>query len=179
MAETKNWTWVLERQCPYCGFDASACAAGAVPEVVQSGVAALRRVLDDSTTEELRTRPDAATWSPLEYAAHCRDVLRVMLARLNLMIVLDGPEFASWDQDATAAGHNYQGEDPASVSATLSRAGQGFADAFADVPLADLGRVGRRGDGYEFTILTLAQYALHDVLHHVWDVTGTRFSSMV
>ena len=34
------------------------------------------------------------------------------------------------------------------------------------------GRRARRSDGAEFTALTLCQYFLHDVIHHLWDVTG-------
>jgi hypothetical protein len=30
--------------------------------------------------------------------------------------------------------------------------------------------VGLRSDGSEFTVLTLGQYALHDLVHHLWDV---------
>src|SRR3712207_8140485 len=37
-----------------------------------------------------------------------------------------------------------------------------------------LDRTGRRSDGSEFTVLTLLQYFLHDVIHHLWDVTGQR-----
>ena len=28
--ETKNWTWVLERPCPDCGFEASSFAVGTI-----------------------------------------------------------------------------------------------------------------------------------------------------
>jgi hypothetical protein len=33
-------------------------------------------------------------------------------------------------------------------------------------------RRGFRSDGAEFTVLTFIQYFLHDVIHHLWDVTG-------
>jgi len=33
-------------------------------------------------------------------------------------------------------------------------------------------RPGRRSDGLVFTILTLARYHLHDVEHHLFDVSG-------
>ncbi|HET6968280.1 MAG TPA: DinB family protein, partial [Ornithinibacter sp.] len=29
---------------------------------------------------------------------------------------------------------------------------------------------GHRSDGSEFTVLTLGQYGLHDLAHHLWDV---------
>lgn len=33
--DTKGWTWVLERRCDECRFDASALPATAVPAVVR------------------------------------------------------------------------------------------------------------------------------------------------
>jgi hypothetical protein len=34
-------------------------------------------------------------------------------------------------------------------------------------------RSGRRSNGSVFTISSLARYHLHDVVHHLWDVSGT------
>ena len=34
------------------------------------------------------------------------------------------------------------------------------------------GRKGLRSNGSEFTVLTFAQYFLHDVVHHLHDVNG-------
>lgn len=36
----------------------------------------------------------------------------------------------------------------------------------------DWERRGLRSNGSEFTVLTLAQYFLHDVVHHLHDVNG-------
>ncbi|MGE3835206.1 MAG: DinB family protein, partial [Acidimicrobiia bacterium] len=33
--ETKSWTWVLDRPCPECGFDASTCPPAAVAELTR------------------------------------------------------------------------------------------------------------------------------------------------
>jgi hypothetical protein len=40
------------------------------------------------------------------------------------------------------------------------------------VDRAQLGRTGRRSNGSVFTVASLSQYFLHDVVHHLWDVTG-------
>ena len=34
--DTKDWTWVLGRTCPECGFDASTCDPMAVPSLVRA-----------------------------------------------------------------------------------------------------------------------------------------------
>ncbi|HEY0248007.1 MAG TPA: DinB family protein [Gryllotalpicola sp.] len=171
--DTKNWTWVLERACPDCGFDPAAFGFRDVPGLTRDNVAAWQNVL---ARDGLGVRPDDATWSPLEYAAHVRDVFRIMHARLNLMLVLADPEFANWDQDETAVEQSYAGQDPARVSAELTAAGLGIASAFELVPNATLGRTGRRGDGSYFTVESLATYFQHDPVHHLWDVTGVRFA---
>lgn len=124
-----------------------------------------------------RRRPNDSTWSALEYAAHVRDVFRIMHARLNLMLVLSSPDFANWDQDATAIEQDYNQQDPSLVATELRRAGLALADAFEDVPDSALARVGRRSNGSVFTVETLATYFLHDVVHHLWDVTGAPFES--
>lgn len=123
-------------------------------------------------------RPDAAerpndhTWSPLEYACHVRDVFSLFDQRLNLMLDSDDARFEDWDQDRTALDKDYASADPAVVSAELTAEGKQVAESFAGVREAEWGRKGLRSNGSEFTVLTLARYFLHDVVHHLHDVDG-------
>ncbi|MCS5734834.1 DinB family protein [Herbiconiux daphne] len=167
--DTKNWTWVLERECPECGFDSSATEAGAVPALLRANAAAWPAVLE---RDDVTVRPDAATWSNLEYAAHVRDVFRIFRVRLGLMLDDDDPEFANWDQDATAVEDRYNEQDPAVVSAELTAAAEELATAFEQVPDDAWQRRGFRGDGSVFTVDTLARYFIHDPVHHLHDVRG-------
>ena len=101
MADTKNWTWVLERRCPDCGFDAGALDRADIGR----GHATGGRTASTSCSwagAEVRRRPEPEVWSALEYGAHVRDVFSVMLGRLQLMLTEDDPTFANWNQDATA-----------------------------------------------------------------------------
>ena len=173
--DDKDWTWVLERPCPECGFDPAAVGYRDVPELTRDNVGAWQRAI--SGVVGVDVRPDDSTWSPLEYAAHVRDVFRIMHARLNLMLVLHDPEFASWDQDETAVEQDYNGQDPSRVVIDLTTAGLALADAFEAVPDASLRRSGRRSNGSMFTVETLASYFLHDAVHHRWDVTGEAFAA--
>ena len=166
--ETKSWTWVLERACPECGFDASAVAFADVPALLRENAASWPAVLERS---DVRIRPDERTWSPLEYSAHVRDVFVVFSSRLALMLAEDDPSFENWDQDATAVADRYAEQDPAVVSAQLTDAAAALAADFDAVPAATLSRTARRSDGATFTIETLAQYFIHDPVHHLWDVT--------
>ena len=169
--DTKNWTWVLERPCPECGFDASAVRLADVPRILRENTAAWPQVL---LRPDVRDRPNDATWSPLEYAAHVRDVFRIFDTRLAAMLSEDDPEFENWDQDATAVAERYADQEPAFVSAELVSAGHQLADAFEAVPRQDIARTGRRGDGAAFTVETLGQYLVHDPIHHLWDVTAPK-----
>jgi hypothetical protein len=166
--DTKNWTWVIERPCPECGFDASTFEATDVPDLLRANVAAWPAVL---TRPDVRTRPDDATWSPLEYAAHVRDVFRLYDYRLGLMLSEDDPLYPNWDQDETAIADRYNEQDPAVVSAELVAAGEAVAASFAAVRGDQWQRTGRRGDGVAFTVESLSKYFVHDPTHHLWDVT--------
>jgi len=164
--DTKNWTWVLERPCPECGFDASTFEATDVAELLRANAAAWPAVL---TRDDVRVRPDDSTWSPLEYSAHVRDVLRIYDYRLGLMQREDDPLFPNWDQDATAVEQRYNEQDPSVVSDELAAAAASLADAFDAV--TDWSRPGRRSDGVAFTIGTFAMYFIHDPIHHLQDVS--------
>jgi hypothetical protein len=88
------------------------------------------------------------------------------------MLSDDNARFENWDQDGTAVEKDYANADPAVVSAELTAEGKQIAESFAGVKEAEWGRLGLRSNGSEFTVLTLAQYFLHDVVHHLHDVDG-------
>lgn len=166
--DTKNWTWVIERPCAECGFDATTFAATDVPDLLRANIAAWADVL---ARHDVRIRPDDATWSPLEYGAHVRDVFRLYDHRLGLMLSETDPLYPNWDQDETAVAERYNQQDPATVGAELRAAGEAVADSFAAVRGENWKRTGRRSDGVAFTVESLAMYFLHDPTHHLWDVT--------
>ena len=165
--DDKDWTWVLERPCPECGFDASALAPEAVAAGLRANAAAWRPLLDHPA---VTTRPSDDRWSALEYACHVRDVFRLYDERLALMLEQDDPTFANWDQDVTAVEDRYGDQDPALVVADLGVAGDRLADSFAAVSGEQWQRTGGRSDGARFTVDTFARYLLHDPVHHLWDV---------
>ncbi|MGW4739073.1 DinB family protein [Nocardia xishanensis] len=189
--DVKNWTWVLERVCPECGFDAAATAYEVVPALARDSADRLRAVLE---RPDARRRPDESTWSPLEYAAHVRDVCRIFAYRtavatrtaavdprvpafdargLTADETPDGlPVFSNWDQDATAIADRYDMQEPVAVSGELALAAEAAARAFEAVPVADRDLRVRRGDGSFFTVDSLAKYFAHDLVHHVHDVRG-------
>ncbi|MFP7833709.1 DinB family protein [Marisediminicola sp. LYQ134] len=169
--DDKDWTWVLSERCPECGFDASVVPFAHVPRLLRENAAAWPALLRST---DAAVRPDASTWSTLEYAAHVRDVCRVMSERLALILAEDAPVFANWDQDATAVAERYHEQDPATVAVELVAAAEEAASAFGAVGPEQLDRVGTRSNGSVFTVETLGIYFLHDPIHHLADVTAHR-----
>ncbi|WP_028266769.1 DinB family protein [Arthrobacter sp. MA-N2] len=167
--DEKDWTWVLSTPCPECGFDAATVTPSTVPGTVLNMLPRWRAVL---RREGASVRPDEHTWSPLEYACHVRDVFSLFDQRLNLMLREDDAHFANWDQDNAAIDGGYANSDPAEVAAQLAAEGEQIANSFAAVREEEWPRTGVRSNGSTFTVLTFAQYFLHDVVHHLHDVDG-------
>src|SRR5689334_19017896 len=108
--DDKNWTWVIERTCPECGFDAPAFDPQTMPDAVRSNAQEWSELL---TRDHVRERPSADKWSALEYGCHVRDVFVLFNERLRLMLENDDPTYQNWDQDATAISERYSEQDPA------------------------------------------------------------------
>ncbi|HKY15550.1 MAG TPA: DinB family protein [Microthrixaceae bacterium] len=165
--DDKDWTWVLQRPCPQCGFDSSQHTSAGLGAEFRADAARWRTLL---ANDDVRRRPEPRVWSALEYGCHVRDVYVLYLYRLNLMLTEDAPTFPNWDQDRTAIAEHYGEQDPKQVAHDLAVAAGRLADAFDKVRGAEWQRRGLRSDGAEFTIETFGLYLLHDPVHHVWDV---------
>ena len=168
--DTKDWTWTLQRGCPQCGLSAGEIDVAEI--ATRAFVAAEEWVQILRSSPAVTARPQPHIWSPLEYGAHVRDVFRIFDARLHLMLTADDPTFDNWDQDQTAISERYSEQDPEVVADQLEAAAQTMVDRIRALRADQLGRTGRRSNGSEFTVVTLLQYFLHDVVHHLWDVTG-------
>jgi DinB superfamily len=171
--DDKDWTWVLERPCPECGFDAQRVPPDSVATLLRANAAAWERVLRQPD-DVVRRRPADDRWAPLEYACHVRDVCTLYRERLGLMLREDDPLYPNWDQDVTAVEERYLAQDPAVVARQLRDAAAGLADAFDGVAGGQWLRTGRRSDGARFSIAGFSRYLLHDPVHHLFDVTGQR-----
>ncbi|KAA0084405.1 DinB family protein [Mycolicibacterium sp. P9-64] len=165
--DDKDWTWVLGRPCPDCGFDAAAVRATDVAVHIRTdAVNWLSRLERPGVTE----RPQPGVWSVLEYGCHVRDVHRIFDHRVHLMLDEDAPHFPNWDQDETAVADDYASQRPDTVAAELAAAAETVANTYAAVHADAWSRRGLRSNGSEFTVATIAVYHLHDIVHHAWDV---------
>jgi hypothetical protein len=165
----KDWTWVIQEQCPACGFDAPTVQRAEVPALTRRFAATIAEALGRPGAA---TRPKPAVWSPLEYGCHVRDVCVLFGQRLQLMLRQDDPLFANWDQDETALERRYWEQRPAAVAAELTAAADTVAAGFAAVRPDQWDRPGRRSNGSVFTVDTFARYFLHDLAHHAADIAA-------
>jgi hypothetical protein len=167
--DTKDWTWVLQEPCPECDYDATKVDDASLPDLIRANADSWLTVL---ARDDAAVRPADNVWSPLEYACHVRDVHRIFLERVQLMLKEDDPRFANWDQDKSAIEEDYGSQDPAAVAGELVDAGALIAEAYADVAGDQWQRTGTRSDGSKFTVDSIGRYHLHDVVHHLYDVKG-------
>lgn len=165
--DDKDWTWVIKEPCPECGYDPCSVRTEQLPDDLRRAGTRWQLVLQ---RPGITARPSPRVWSPLEYAAHVRDVYLIMGDRAELMLTESEPTFPNWDQDATALEKRYWEADPASVAVEIGAAAERTAGVFAAVTPEQLERLGYRSNGAVFTVRTLGTYCLHDLIHHLHDV---------
>ena len=59
----------------------------------------------------------------------------------------------------------------------LATAADVIAAHFDRLALGEWQRTGSRSDGAHFTVESFARYFVHDPIHHLWDVTGARYTT--
>lgn len=170
MPDTKDWTWTLTRRCDDCGLTAAEIPPADFARRAEVVAAEWSVILTSSPAVTRRPLPDV--WSPVEYGAHVRDVYRLFEERLRLMLTGDAPVFDNWDQDEAAIAEDYAAGDPDQVASELVDAASAMVGRLRALQPGQLDRVGFRSDGTEFTVQALVRYFLHDVIHHLADVTG-------
>ena len=168
--DTKDWTWVTQRACEQCGFDPAEVAPEQLAELLHENTRGWYAKLADA---DYAVRPAPHVWSRLEYACHVRDVHRIFAERVRLMLAEDDPQFENWDQDVAADEEAYDLQDPSDVGTELVERAAEAAAVYASVAGDQWQRTGRRSNGSAFTVESIGRYHLHDVVHHLWDVSIT------
>ncbi|MGI8881910.1 MAG: DinB family protein [Jatrophihabitans sp.] len=165
--DAKDWTWTLSRACPECGFSAGEVSVAEVADIVEDTAVRFAARLQ---APDAAARPEPATWSPVEYACHVRDVCAIFDGRFRQLLSDDDPMFTNWDQDETAARDRYWEQLPPRVADELTGSAGPLATMLRAIRDDELQRPGRRDNGSVFTVATLAQYLAHDFVHHLHDV---------
>jgi hypothetical protein len=156
--------------CEECGFIYDSVGRSDVPERIRDLGRRYRATV--TARSDVRRRPAPDVWSPLEYACHVRDVLRVQRERVALALRADRPDFVPMGRDELAADERYNEQDPEAVLAELAAEAAATADAIAALEPAGWLRTGRfPWPNPELrTVEWVARHTVHEGEHHLIDI---------
>jgi S-DNA-T family DNA segregation ATPase FtsK/SpoIIIE len=120
----------------------------------------------------VRERPDASTWSALEYACHVRDVFDVYTLRLQRTLVENTPTLESMGRDERAVRDRYNEQDPTTVADELASGAERLAGVVEGVDAADWERTAIHPypEPAPRTLLWMARHVVHEGSHHLLDI---------
>ena len=168
MTDERDWVRIVdEGSCEECSLASAAVPRDALgAAIVQEGSQWAALLACDA--RDLRRRPQGHVWSPLEYAAHVRDVLALFVQRVELTLDRDEPDLPWWDHEAAAIEEDYNGQDPSQVAEALLAGAERLASVLPTSAVGWERRATRRGREH-FTVEGLARFALHEAHHHRLD----------
>jgi hypothetical protein len=157
-------------QCEECGFEGAQYDDASLIAALQDLGPRWRAVLADAGPE-LRVRPEAETWSAIEYAAHSRDITELHVFGVEQALTGTEPEYPEIEADELieAAAPGYAGADPEVVVDELDTQARKLAGLAAGAE-REKWEFGITFGGARSTARRLLEHALHDSLHHVGDI---------
>ena len=167
-----DWTRIQRDPCPQCGQHPAALPPTSLGELAVASAVAWREFLLEADDTYLRTIPEPGVFSPIQYAAHVRDILRVYGDRMVLGVEQDSPTVPIFNPPQEVF-ESYNRLDTKELAADLGAQAQRLAEivenldpsAWTRLVINDRGQYGV----YTFTISGLACNAVHEVHHHLLD----------
>jgi hypothetical protein len=171
-----QWTRIQAEACPQCGDQPSALPVDALGALAVERAAAWRTFLEQADEEYLRHVPEPGVFSPLQYAAHVRDILRVYTDRMVLGLEQDAPTVPIF-QPPQEVWEEYNRSDVRELAADLEAQARRFEATTASIEPSGWTRIVVNDRGvygvYTFTLAGLACNAAHETRHHLLDAQGT------
>jgi S-DNA-T family DNA segregation ATPase FtsK/SpoIIIE len=158
--------------CGECRYDYAPLGHSQIIAEVTSLAANLRQVLTSVPRWRLSERSSPATWSPVEYGCHVRDVLRFQRERVMAAQAQYRPVFESMRRDERAVEERYNAQDPLVVADDIITAASLFATQLTALDEQGWGRVGI----YPWpapqprTVEWVARWTAHELAHHLFDI---------
>ena len=89
----EGWEWnrIQAEACPQCGDNPAALPVESLGPLAVARATAWREFLEHADDAYLRRVPEPGVFSPLQYAAHVRDIVRVYTDRVELGLEHDAP----------------------------------------------------------------------------------------
>jgi hypothetical protein len=139
-------------------------------------VAAWQEFLASADESFLRTNPEPGVFSPLQYGAHVRDIVRVYGDRIELAIAQDNPTFPQFSPSSEVF-EEYNtmavGDLAVNLDAQALRLATIVGNLQDDHWDRTLVRDGGKDGVFTFTVHGQVCYALHESHHHLLDADGT------
>ena len=167
---------LVPKHCPQCGFESDRIGPSNAADTVRDLGPQFREALTVAEGEDqqlLRRRPDPQTWSPLEYAAHVRDLIALWGSTLHLALTHDDakvPRPAADLPDRTASEQAYNEQEPSAVVEQIVANAERMAAKIGTVGHGGWERTVRIGDDVEMTALDIVKKVGHEGRHHLHDV---------
>ncbi len=158
-------------RCEECGFAYDLTEAASAASSIVAGVAEFAALLGDRGAD-LRSRGEPATWSPLEYGCHVRDVLLVQRERVLAARRTDRPSFSPMGRDERAGHDGYADQQPADVARQLDDAARLFTNVLNRLSSEDWDRdlMYNYPEPAARSLRWVAVHTVHEVRHHLLDV---------
>lgn len=170
--------------CAECGFEYDLTRADTVGAEIVQGARLLGQLITDPEAA-VRSRQEPATWSPLEYACHVRDVLLVQRERVLLARRRDTPPLEPMGRDERADHDGYLEQAPefggesgqggeCDVARQLGDVARLFANVLSRLDNEDWQRtvIYNYPTPAERSLAWVAVHTLHEVEHHLLDARG-------
>jgi len=174
----EGWQWhrIQAEPCPQCGDNPSALPAVSLGPLAVERAAAWRAFLDEADDAYLRHIPEPGVFSPLQYAAHVRDILRVYTDRIVLGAERDVPTVPIF-QPPQEVWEEYNQSGVDELAADLEAQARRLEDVGANLEPSAWSRIVVNDRGvygvYTFTLAGLACNAVHEAHHHLLDAKGS------
>jgi len=162
----------LAGTCVECGFVYDIDRATIIRRL-QTEAEAFVTQLHQLDGAAVRARPAPDVWSPLEYACHARDVLRVQHERVALIQREDSPTLVPMRRDERVVEDDYNGQDARVVADELVEAAGSLATLLTR--LDDAGWA--RSALYNYpspqlrTVEWIGAHTVHELQHHRGDIS--------
>lgn len=174
----EGWQWARAQtdRCPQCGQHPGGMQRDALGGELLSSAAAWRSFLLSSDDHYLREVPGPGIFSPIQYGAHVRDIQEVYGDRILLMLHEDSPVFPQLNPNEAAWG-SYNRLGVVELADDIEAQARRLAEILDELQPGDWSRTMIRDGGsdgvFEFTVVGLANYAVHESHHHLLDANGT------
>lgn len=172
-----DWTRIQREGCPQCGDNPSGLPPGDLGSLAVERSARWREFLEQADDTYLRTNPEGEVFvfSPLQYGAHTRDILKVYGDRMVLGLEQTNPTVPLFFPTEEVF-ESYNRLDAGELAADIQRWAERLATLVAGMEPSTWSRTVTNDRGvygvYTFTIAGLACNAVHETHHHLLDATG-------